>query len=158
MVRIAIFLILLVAALAYALRKGGGPERAMAGILIGMAASDQILHLFVPPRLAAVDTGHLAIDLAAAGMTVGLALVAHRFWPMIAAVLQMLPLMAHVGKAADLTVHPIAYQTMQVGASWLLPPLLFLATWRHATRHRLEGNDPSWHVYWKSPVRNKAPI
>jgi hypothetical protein len=150
MIRIAIFVTLLLAAIVYALRRGGGPERAMAGILLGMAASDQILHLFVPPRFASVDTGHLAIDLAAAGMTLGLALAAHRFWPMLAAVIQMLPLMAHIGRAADVAVLPVAYQTMQVGASWALPPLLALATWRHATRLRSNGSDPSWHDYWVS--------
>ena len=50
MLRIALFVILLVAAAVYALRKGGGPERAMAMILLAMAASDQILHLFIPAR------------------------------------------------------------------------------------------------------------
>lgn len=145
MVRIAIFLTILLAALAYALRKGGGPERAMALILIAMAAADQILHLFIPPRFTSVDAGHLAIDLAAAAASVTLALLAHRFWPMLAAVLQILPLMAHIGKVADITVHPVAYLTMQVSASWLLPPLLVFATWRHQKRLRTNGSDRSWH-------------
>ena len=145
MVRIAIFLTILLAALAYALRRGGAPERAMALILIAMLAADQILHLFIPPRYASVDAGHLTIDLAAAAASVTLALAAHRFWPMPAAVLQILPLMAHVGKAADITVHPAAYLTMQVSASWLLPPLLVLATWRHQKRLRAHGSDRSWY-------------
>lgn len=145
MVRIAIFVTILLAALVYALRKGGGPERAMALILIAMAASDQMLHLFVPPRFTSVDAGHLAIDLAAAAASVTLALTAHRFWPMLAAVLQLLPLMAHVGKAADMSVHPVAYLTMQVAASWLLPPLLVFATWRRQKRLRTNGSDRCWH-------------
>src|SRR3546814_18687724 len=41
MLRIAIFVTLLLMALAYALRKGGGPEKAMAAILIVMALADQ---------------------------------------------------------------------------------------------------------------------
>lgn len=145
MVRIAIFVTILLAALVYALRKGGGPERAMALILIAMATADQVLHLFIPPRFTSVDAGHLAIDLAAAAASVTLALAAHRFWPMLAAVLQLLPLMAHVGKAAAMSVHPAAYLTMQVSASWLLPPLLVFATWRHQKRLRTNGSDPSWH-------------
>lgn len=150
MLRIALFVTLLLAAIFYALRKGGGPERAMAGILLGMVASDQLLHFFVPPRFASVDTGHLAIDLTAAAATTLLALIAHRFWPMIAAVLQILPLMAHIGKAVDMAVHPVAYLTMQVAASWLLPPLLILATWRHAKRMRISGSDRSW-LGWSRP-------
>lgn len=86
MIRIAVFVTLLLAVTVFALRKGGGPERAMAIILMAMLAADQVLHLFVPPRFASIDTGHLAIDLGAAIATTGLALVAHRFWPMIAAV------------------------------------------------------------------------
>lgn len=69
MVRIAIFHLFLLAALVYALRKGGGPERAMALILIAMSASDLVLHQFVPPRFTSLDSGHLAIDIAAAAAT-----------------------------------------------------------------------------------------
>src|SRR3546814_12951376 len=65
-----------------------------------------------------------------------LAMTAHRFWPMVAAVLQTLPLLAHFSRLADVGMHPIAYLTMQVAASWLLPPLLAAATWRHQTRLR----------------------
>src|SRR3546814_16343902 len=65
-----------------------------------------------------------------------LAMTAHRFWPMVAAVLQNLPLLAHFSRLADVGMHPIASLTMQVAASWLLPPLLAAATWRHQTRLR----------------------
>jgi len=78
MIRIAVFLTILAAALVYALRKGAGPERAMASILIAMLLADQLLHLFVPPRFSTVDMGHLLIDLAAAGATFVLAMTAHR--------------------------------------------------------------------------------
>src|SRR3546814_5983530 len=70
-----------------------------------------------------------------------LAMTAHRFWPMVAAVLQTLPLLAHFSRLADVGMHPIAYLTMQVAASWLLPPLLAAATWRHQTRLRRSGSD-----------------
>lgn len=156
MIRIAIFLLLLLAALAYALRKGGAPERAMALILIAMVAADQLLHLFVPVRFDVVDTGHLVIDLLAASATMLLALTAYRFWPLVAAALQILPLMAHIGKAADLSVHPVAYLTMQVAASWLLPPLLVLATWRHTQRVRTTGSERSWLGWSRSSTRDRA--
>lgn len=148
MIRIAIFVALLLAALVYAFRKGCGPERAMATILLAMAAADQLLHLFVPARFLTVDTGHLAIDLAAATATLALALVAYRFWPMVAAPLQMLPLLAHFSRAVDISIGPAAYLTMQVAASWLLPPLLILATWRHQGRMRTSGSDRSWYASW----------
>lgn len=149
MIRIAIFHLLLLTALVYALRKGGGPERAMALIIIAMSVSDLLLHQFVPPRFTSLDAGHLAIDLSAAAATMVLALTAHRFWPMAAAVLQLLPLLAHFSKAVSVSIHPVAYLTMQVGASWLLPPLLVFATWRHRRRIRTTGSDRSWHASWR---------
>jgi hypothetical protein len=142
--RTAIFLFLLLIALGYAARKGGGPERWMAAILLLMLLADQALHLIVPARYGAVDVGHFAIDIFGAAATGLLALVAHRFWPMAAAVLQILPLLAHFSRFVNLAMHPAAYMTMQVSASWLLPPLLVLATWRHQQRLRQSGSDPSW--------------
>ncbi len=149
MLRIACFLTLLLAATTYAMRKGGGPERAMAIILIAMLAADRLLHLTMPPRFKALDPGHLAIDIAAAAATLLLALAAHRFWPLIAAALQMLPLLAHVSRTVDVSVHPIAYLSMQVAASWLLPPLLVLGTWRHRKRLQFYGSDRSWRDLWQ---------
>ena len=144
MVRIVIFLILLLMASAYALWKGGGPERVMATILLSMLVVDQLAHILIPVQFASVDTAHLAIDLIAAILTFTLAMTAHRFWPLVAAVLQTLPLLAHFSRLADVGMHPIAYLTMQVAASWLLPPLLAAATWRHQTRLRRSGSDQSW--------------
>lgn len=146
MLRIALFLIILLVALGYALKKGGTPEKMMAAILIAMLVSDQALHLFVPVQFATIDTGHLVIDFGAAAATIALAMVAYRFWPMVAAMLQTLPLLGHLSRAMEMSMHPIAYLTMQVAASWLLPPLLVLATWRHQQRLRLRGSDPSWHL------------
>lgn len=150
MLRIACFLTLLFLATFHALRKGGGPERAMALILIAMVAADQMLHLIVPVTFTTLDKGHLAIDLAAAAATLALALAAHRFWPLAAAALQILPLLAHFSRAIDVALHPIAYLTMQVSASWLLPPLLMFATWRHGRRLQACGSDRSWRGSWRS--------
>lgn len=143
--RNALFIALLLVALAYALRRGGGPERAMAGIAAALVISDQLLHLMVPPEFESLDTGHLAIDLAGAGATFLLALISHRFWPMLAAVLHIFPLLAHLAKALEVPMHPTTYLTMQVAVSWLVPPLLVLGTWRHQRRLAANGSDPSWH-------------
>lgn len=152
MLRIAIFVTLLLVALVYAWRKGGGPERAVAAILAAMMAVDQALHLVIPVEFLAVDVGHLVIDICAAIATLLVALTAYRFWPMIAAVLQILPLLAHTTRAIEVDLHPIAYLTMQVAASWLLPPLLIVATWRHQARLASRGNDRSWFVSLRSLI------
>lgn len=142
--RIAIFLLLMLVAIGYALRKGGGPERAMALIAATMIASDQALHLLVPPEYTSLDIGHLAIDLLGASSTMFLALMAYRFWPMIAASLHILPLLAHLSRYFDIMLHPAAYLIMQVASSWPVGPLLIMATWHHQRRIRQFGSDRSW--------------
>ncbi|MBB5707355.1 hypothetical protein [Sphingopyxis panaciterrulae] len=144
--RVAIFALLLLAALGYAAWRGGGPERVMAGIASTMVGADFLLHRFVAPEYAVLDFGHLLIDGFGASATLLLALFAHRFWPMMAAVLHILPLLAHFSRVFNLQMDPAAYMIMQVAASWLVPPLLLLATWRHHRRLRTTGNDPSWHI------------
>lgn len=134
----------LLVALGYAVWRGGGPERAMAAIALTMVGGDALLHRFVAVEFVALDSGHLALDLFGASSTIMLALYAHRFWPMCAAVLHFLPLLAHTSRVLDVTVHPAAYLTMQVAASWALPPLLILATWRHRWRLKNSGSDRSW--------------
>jgi hypothetical protein len=145
--RVAFFMLFLLAALAYSAWRGGGPERAMAAIAAGMVLGDQLLHLFVPPDYVSTDMGHLTIDLAGASAAMVLALTAHRFWPLLAAVLHLLPLLAHSSRALDIAVNPAAYMIMQVAPSWLVPPLLIAATWRHRRRLRQYGSDPSWHGF-----------
>ncbi|MGV2495988.1 hypothetical protein [Pelagerythrobacter aerophilus] len=120
----------------------------MTGIALAMVGADLLLHRFVPPEFATMDTGHLVIDLFGAASTTLLALYAHRFWPMVVAVLHILPLLAHTSRFFDLAMHPAAYLTMQVSSSWLVPPILILATWRHRRRLRQGGNDPSWQISW----------
>lgn len=156
MVRIAFFVTILLVALAYAARRGGAPERAMAAVLLVMLLTDQVLHLFVPVRFLSVDTGHLIIDVAAAAATLAIALTAHRFWPMIAAALQFLPLLAHSTRAIEVDLHSAAYLTMQVAGSWPLAPLLVAATWRHQQRLRRNGSDPSWVPLFRQSSRTAA--
>lgn len=146
--RIILFLAFLLVALGYAARRGGAPERLMAAIALIMVAADALLHRFVPVEFATLDMGHLVIDLFGASSTVLLALCAHRFWPMVAAVFHILPLLAHSSRLLDVTLNPAAYLTMQVAPSWLIPPLLIVATWRHQRRLKRSGSDPSWHVSW----------
>jgi hypothetical protein len=145
-VRIALFLAFLLIATGYAAWRGGGPERAMAGIALTMVAADHLLHVFVPPEFASLDTGHLAIDLFGAATTTLLALFAHRFWPMCIAVLHMLPLLAHTSRLLDATMQPAVYLTMQVATSWPVPLILILATWRHQRRLAQGESEPSWQI------------
>ena len=119
----------------------------MVGIAALMVIFDRLLTSFNQAVYHSLDWGFLAIDLFGSAATITLALFAHRFWPMVVAVLHILPLLAHICRALDVSMNPIAYLTMQVASSWLLPPLLLLATWRHQRRLRRNGSDPSWHGF-----------
>lgn len=144
MMRIAIFVAFLLVALVYAIWKGGGPERTMVGIAVTIVIWDRLLVTFGTVVYQSLDLGYLALDLFGAIATIVLALTAYRFWPMIAAVLHTLPLLAHFSRAVDVSMNPVAYLTMQVASSWCLPPLLIIATWQHRQRLKQNGSDPSW--------------
>ncbi|MGV1681787.1 hypothetical protein [Sphingopyxis sp. NJF-3] len=154
--RIALFLAFLAVAAGYAAWRGGGPERTMAAIALTMVGADQLLHAFVPPSFASLDTGHLVIDLFGATSTTLLALFAHRFWPMPMAVLHMAPLLAHMSRFLDVALHPAAYLMMQVATSWAVPPILILATWRHRRRLKRGSNEPSWLISSPSSIPGTA--
>src|SRR3546814_15704874 len=98
--RVAAFFLLLLVALGYAARRGGGPERVMAGVAIVMVASDPILHRFVPLVYASLDFGHLVLDGFCSTWTLVLKLIEHRLWPLIAAPPHPSPLQAHPSRAS----------------------------------------------------------
>src|SRR3546814_17051610 len=106
----------------------------MAAIAWTMVAADQLLHAFIPPEFATLDTGHLAIDLFGAAATTALALYAHRFWPLCVALLHMLPLLAPTSRLLDVTMQPAVYLIMQVATAWPVPLISVRATLSHQPR------------------------
>jgi hypothetical protein len=153
--RTAIFAAVLLIALVYALRRGGGPERAMVAIAVTIVIWDRIMVSAGIYVYHSLDLGYLALDLFGSLATIALAMTAYRFWPMVAAVLHTLPLLAHFSRVVDVSMNPVVYLTMQVAVSWCLPPLLIVATWRHQQRLKLDGSDPSWRG---SLRRSNPPI
>ena len=142
--RIAIFAAFLLIALVYAAWRGGGPERNMVGIAVIIVIWDRLLVAFGTVVYQSLDIGYLALDFFGAIATFILAMIAYRFWPLIAAILHALPLLAHFSRVVDVAMNPMVYLTMQVASSWCLPPLLIAATWRHQMRLKRDGSDPSW--------------
>lgn len=153
MLRVIILIALLAAALGYAFWRGGGPERAIASLWLFLIVADPVLHHAVPLRYHMVDTGHLFIDLTGSLVALIIALAAYRFWPLIVAVLQFLPMLAHLARAVDIEMHPSAYLVMQVASYWLLAPILVLGTWSHYRRVQEFGTDPDWQHRFGIPLR-----
>ena len=142
--RTTIFLVLLVLSIAYALKKGGAPERAAALVFVLMTISDPFVHALTPMQYTAIDPGHFGIDLAGWGALLVIALRARRFWPLWVSSFQTVSLVAHVVKFLDYTIHPVAYGAMQVAGSYPLLILLMIGTFNHQKRLAKNGNDPHW--------------
>lgn len=154
--RIAIFAAFLLIALAYSAWKGGAPERVMVAIALVIVIWDRFLVTHGTIVYHSLDVGYLALDLFGAATTLALAMTAYRFWTLPAAMLHAFPLLGHLSRAIDVTMNPVAYLTMQVAASWLLPPLLILATWHHQQRLRRNGSDRPWRASSRSSIRDAA--
>jgi len=129
--RVAFYVCLAVGGCAYAIRRGGVPERVVGiAILVGLAA-DPLLHQFFKLTFDTVDPTHLIIDVSRFAAFAAVALTAHRFWPIWISSFQLLALGAHVVKAMNLAIHPVIYAAMSVMWSYGMLVVLILATRYH---------------------------
>jgi len=142
--RTLVYLLFLGAICIYALYRGGGPERWVACVVIGMLALDPVVHIATPLEYAKLDPGHLVIDLAAWIGFFAIALRANRFWPLWVVSLQTIALVAHAARLLDMTIHPKAYMIMQIASSYPLLVLLLIGTLCHQKRLKIIGTDRSW--------------
>ena len=142
--RTLVFFLFLGAICVYALYRGGGPERWVACIIVGMVALDPAVHIVTPLEYAKMDPGHLVIDLVAWIAFLAIALRANRLWPLCVVSLQTIALVAHIAKLLDVTIHPKAYMIMQIASSYPLLVVLLLGTFYHRKRLENTGTDMSW--------------
>ena len=106
--RIALYLSLLVAAILYALFRGGTPEKIHAGILVGASISDTVVHMFTPAEYMVMDPGHAIIDSAAWVGFFAVALRANRFWPLWVVSLQTIAVVGYIAKMLAVSTAPLA--------------------------------------------------
>lgn len=153
MLRVAVFNSLYVACCAYALIRGGAPERIGAAILI---ANFQLSLWVVAPferRYGEVEWAMFAVDMGAFLAFYGLSLFSARYWPMWMAAVQGVVALSHfAGLRADII--PWAYGNAVALWSYLLLGMLAVATWRHRLRVRRYGIDPAWR--WQLPTDYRA--
>ncbi|WP_068093632.1 hypothetical protein [Novosphingobium rosa] len=138
------FLALLLASSAYALAKGGRPERIAAttllcGALLSLSAA-RPLQL----RFHHLERGILAIDLVILGIFLWLSLRTTRFWPMWIAALLSAEVLIHIALLLVPGAVPVAYRNGEAIWSWGAQTILIIATWRHRNRLDRLGSDPPW--------------
>jgi hypothetical protein len=136
--------LLLVGCCAYALRRGGAPERI--GTLI-MAAGSLLTVAAVSgghSSFRSIEFGILVVDLLCVIAFVLLALHAERFWPLWVAAFQIISTAGHAVKYVEPDIIGRAYAFLL--AIWAYPMILLLVvgTWRHQQRLARLGIDKSW--------------
>lgn len=137
MVRFIAYLALLAAAFAYAMARGGKPEKQVAAVLVGMLVLDNAYHAFgANSDYVGVDTFHAFNDFWSLIAITAIALAADRFWPLWVAALQTIAASSHYVRWAEIEVLPIVYAIMNRLPSWLMVIVLLLGTWNYSRQKR----------------------
>ncbi len=147
-----LFTVLWLGVCAYALWRGGQPERLVAIIFLvaaplsGVVYSDRLWH--------GMQLGIFAVDVAMLGLLAIIALRANRYWPIGMAAMQVFQVAGHLLKLADPKLLPLLYWIS--GVVWAYPMLilLLLGTIRHHNRVKRTGPEPSWS---SSSARSDRP-
>lgn len=138
-----IYLGLLTFNCAYALVRGGAPERIGVLILLtGIAASVATPKASVW-RHQHVEIGLLIVDVAMLLAIVLLARRAQRYWPMWWGGLKLCAIIVHFMMLAPL-LRPWSYAVASAAISFPAPLLIAIGAFRHRIRVKRYGNDPSW--------------
>jgi hypothetical protein len=156
MLRIAFFYSALVGVSAYGISRGGGPERAVALLLLAAAAGTLLAQSAPPVRFNDVEIGVLAVDAALFLGLLAVAMRAERYWPLWMTALQGVALAGHGAKAVNPHVIPWAYAVLLAFWGYPMVALLGIATWRHQHRVRKYGIERSWTRSWL-PWRGRKP-
>ena len=132
---------------AYALWRGGPPERVAAEIIIVWILSDFTYHqVFGPSSFAEVDPVHLVLDGAQLAAITWLALRANRVWPLWAAAAQLITFTGHVAVMVDAGVLRRAYWAVRELPGYIQLLALACGAVYHARRVRRIGPYRSWRL------------
>ena len=128
------FHLILVLTCGYALIKGRSDERWVAATCILASVATRLAISPLHQRYSGVEIGVFLVDVATLIAFTMVALRTQRFWPLWIAGLQLTTVLAHILKAIDTTLFPIAYAA--AGRLWSYPILLILVvgTWRNSRR------------------------
>ena len=130
MLRVILFSALLIGACGYAWFRGRSDERLTAAVCIAASLASLVLMGPVRLRYSNIEIGVLAVDMLTLAAFTYVALRSDRFWPLWVSGLQLTTSIAHMLKALEPNLLPLAYAA--AGRSWSYPILIILAigTWR----------------------------
>lgn len=130
------FHLVLLGVCGYALIAGKADERAVAITCLLASLATRLMISPITGRYSGVEIGVALVDVATWAAFTVVALRSERFWPLWISGLQLTTSLAHILKALESNLFPIAYAA--AGRLWVYPILLILAvgTWRHQARDR----------------------
>ena len=145
MLRLVFFTALLFGTCGYAFWRGRADERLAAAVCILASVASIALAGPASLRYSEIELGVLAVDLLTLGAFTFIALRSDRFWPLWISGLQLTTTIAHLLKAVDPQLVPIAYAA--AGRFWVYPILIILivATWRGSRRRGTHAAEPEFH-------------
>ena len=130
MIRLIIFNLLLFGTFGYALLRGRADERLTATVCVIASMASLVLLGPVRLRYSDMEIGVLLVDVSTLAAFTYVALRSDRFWPLWISGLQLTTSIAHLLKALQPDLVPIAYAA--AGRLWSYPILIIIAvgTWR----------------------------
>ena len=138
MFRFSIQVVLLLVVFAFALRKGGKPEKYVATIYFGLLLAAVGFRLVTGGWSEASYHGlqlyRFACDLFAFIGVLAVALRFNRWWVLWVGSVQLLAVMAHLIRAAELPIEPLVYAIMERWPTWIAIVLTGVGTWQHVRR------------------------
>jgi hypothetical protein len=142
--RSVFFLTAFLLTISYALRRGGGPERAVAGMMAAGLIASLIDLSFVAGRFHAPAYGVALTDFV---MLIGftwLALTADRFWTLWLAAVQAMPVLSHLAMILKPVPLPEYYKNTVQLWSYPLVALLAVGTLRYQLRRGTATRFECW--------------
>ena len=106
------FCVLLASAFAGVIWKGGAPERIVAGAFASAFLASMLVEPATSSRFDSVMAETLAIDFALLLVLAAVALKAERRWPLVAASLQLIIVLAHLVKWIDPRLFHLTYMLL----------------------------------------------
>ena len=144
MLRFALFEIIFLTTNAYALWKGGTPERIAAATFLIAATLTDFVHIQSRGPLASLDGGVMIVDMAVLTVMLALAILSERFWTLWMAAMAGITALTHLSVLSRADLAAWAYWQSEALWSYPMQLLLAVATLRHRQRLKMRGADPSW--------------
>ena len=144
MVMVVAFLALQVGVSAYALWRGGGPERVVAIALLTAAGATLATPSVYGISYRTVFFAVLWIDIALLASLTMVAAFADRYWPMWLAALQLVAVGIHAVRGYDHSILAAAYWLVTTKMAYPMLAILLAGTLRHRRRLADGLPEPSW--------------